>query len=64
MSNWWPVKWLPSIIGPIICYTNIGKYKDHKFFSCINICRVAMKLFEHEAFRLSVQTSSEGRGKC
>ena len=33
-------------------------------FSCINICQVPRKLFEHEAFRPSVQTSSEGPGKC
>ena len=33
-------------------------------FSCINICRVPRKLFEHEAVRPSVQTSSEGPGKC
>ena len=33
-------------------------------FSCINICRVPWKLFEHEAARPSVQISSEGPGKC
>ena len=33
-------------------------------FSCINICGVPGKLFEHEAMRSSVQTSSEGHGKC
>ena len=33
-------------------------------FSCINICRVPRMLFEHEADRPSVQTSSEGPGKC
>ena len=33
-------------------------------FSCINICRVPRKLFEHEAARPSVQTSSKGPGKC
>ena len=33
-------------------------------FSCINICGVPRKLFEHEAIRPSVQTSSEGPGKC
>ena len=33
-------------------------------FSCINICRVPKKLFEHEAARSSVQISSEGPGKC
>ena len=31
-------------------------------FSCINICRVPRKLFEHKAIRPSVQTSSEGTG--
>ena len=34
------------------------------FFSCINICRVPRMLFEHEADRPSVQTSSEGPIKC
>ena len=33
-------------------------------FSCINICRVPRKLFEHEAARSSVQISSKGPGKC
>ena len=33
-------------------------------FSCIYICRVPRKLFEHKAVRLSVQTSSAGPGKC
>ena len=33
-------------------------------FSCINICRVPRKLSEHEAIRPSVQTPSEGPGKC
>ena len=33
-------------------------------FSCINICRVPRKLLKHEAARPSVQTSSEGPGKC
>ena len=33
-------------------------------FSCINICRVPEKLFEYEAARPSVKTSSEGPGKC
>ena len=33
-------------------------------FSCINICRVPRKLFEHEADRPSIQTSPEGPGKC
>ena len=32
--------------------------------SCINICRVTRKLFEHEAAGLSVQTSPEGPDKC
>ena len=32
--------------------------------SCINICRVLRSLFEHEAMRPSVQTLSEGPGKC
>ena len=33
-------------------------------FSCVNICRVPRKLFEHKAVRPSVQTPSEGPGKC
>ena len=33
-------------------------------FSCINICWVPRKLFEHEAARPSVQISSEVPGKC
>ena len=33
-------------------------------FSCINLCRLARKLFEHEAARQSVQISSEGPSKC
>ena len=32
--------------------------------SCINMCRVPRKLFEHETTRPNVQTSSEGPGKC
>ena len=35
---------------------NIG---TRHFFSCINICRVPRKLFEHEAARSSAQTSPE-----
>ena len=34
-------------------------FRDHTCFSCINICRVPRMLFEYEANRLSVQTSSE-----
>ena len=30
--------------------------------SCINTCRVRSQLFEHEAVRPSIQTSSEGPG--
>ena len=38
---------------------------SHMFFSCINICRVQRKLFEHEANRpSSALTSPEGSGKC
>ena len=33
-------------------------------FSCINICQVPRKLFERVAVRPSVQTLSEGPGKC
>ena len=32
-------------------------------FSCINICRGPRKLFEREAIRLSVLTSSDGPAK-
>ena len=32
-------------------------------FSCINICRVLKKLFEHKADMSSAQTSPEGSGK-
>ena len=42
-------------------YYNIGITHG---FSCINICRVPRKLFEHEVARPSVQISSEGLGKC
>ena len=42
-------------------YDNIGI--THAF-SCVNICRVPRKLFEHEAVRPSVQTTSEGPSKC
>ena len=49
-------------IGPVkITEDNIG---ITHIFSCINICRVPRMLFEHEADRQSVQTSSEGPGKC
>ena len=33
-------------------------------FSCINICQVLRKLFEHKANRPRVQTFPEGPGKC
>ena len=33
-------------------------------FSCINICRVPRKVFQHEVDRPSAQTSPEGPGKC
>ena len=33
-------------------------------FSCINICGVQRKVFEHKADRPSAQTSPEGPGKC
>ena len=39
-------------------------YRDHACFSCINICWVLRMQFEDEANRTSVQTSSEGPGKC
>ena len=40
----------------------ICKNNDHTCFSCINICLVPKKLFEHEAVKPSVQTSSQGPG--
>ena len=43
---------------------NMLKYRDHTVLLCINICRVPMKVFEHEADRLSAQTSPEEPGKC
>ena len=46
-----------SIKGPL----NIG---ITHVFSGINICQVPRKLFEHEAVRPSVQTSSKGPDKC
>ena len=42
-------------------FTNIG---ITHVFTCINICRVQEKLFEHEAVRPSVHISFEGPGKC
>ena len=39
------------------------EYRDYTCFSCINICWIPRKLFEHEAVRPIVQTSSEGPGK-
>ena len=33
-------------------------------FSCINICWVPRKMFEHEADMPSAQTSPEGPSKC
>ena len=44
----------------VLTYLIIG----NTFFSCINICRVPRKMFEHEANRPSLQTSPEGPGKC
>ena len=34
------------------------------FFHALTFSWVPMKLFEHEAGRLSAQTSAEGPGKC
>ena len=48
-------------IGTLCTGENIG---ITHVFSCINMCRVPRMLFEHEADRSSVQTSSEGPGKC
>ena len=44
-----------------IAKTNIG---ITHVISCINICRIPRKLFEHKAVRLSVLASSEGPDKC
>ena len=49
------------LVNNFLFSTNIG---ITHVFSCINICRVPRKLFEHEAVRPSVQTSSESPGKC
>ena len=47
---------------------NLNKHEKNigltHVFSCINICWVPWMLFEHEAYRPSVQTASEGPGKC
>ena len=51
-SNVSPVRYYNQIIGITLV------------FSCINICRVSRKLFEHEAVRPSVLISSEGPDKC
>ena len=44
---------------------SMTKYSDNTrhIVSCINICQVPRKAFEHEAVRPSVH-SSEGPGKC
>ena len=46
-----------NVGNPDLVCENIG---ITHVFSCINICRVHRKLFEHEGVRLSVQTSTEG----
>ena len=40
---------------------NCQIYGSHMFFSCIYIFPVLRKLFEHQAIRLNVQTSSVGQ---
>ena len=67
---------MPRFYAQVICNWGllINTWEQQRFmfcnieithvFSCINICRVPMKLFEHEAVRPSVQTSSEGPAKC
>ena len=57
----------PDFIIYIFMENSIGLEKNigiTHVFPCINICRVPRMLFEHEADRPSVQTSSEGPGKC
>ena len=49
--------------GGVRLQQNINIGINHGF-SCINICRVPRKLFEHEEARPSAQTSSDGPGKC
>ena len=48
-------------VGQMPIIDNIG---ITHVFSCINICRVPRKVFEHEVDRPSAQTSPEGPGKC
>ena len=59
---WVCVLFLPQILSNQLCIAKntIGIIR---VFSCINICRVPRKLFEHEAARPNVQTSTEGPGK-
>ena len=63
MNNLAPMKNCPGGGGVQGNLNWMPGYRDHTCFSCINICRVPRKLFEHEAVRPSVQTSSEGPGK-
>ena len=66
-SKWVHMTWLADPVAFFIDL-NDGNINNNigitHVFSCINICRVSRKLFEHEAVRPSVQTSSEGPGKC
>ena len=62
----WIEMYLPCSLKCKYWYTVGGqkcmfKYRDH---TCINICRVWRKLFEHVTDRPSIQTSPEGSGKC
>ena len=54
----------PYPIFELLFYKHFNNIGITHVFSCINICRVPRMLFEHEADRPSVQTSSEGPGKC
>ena len=51
----------PRVTVTLYFVNNIG---ITHVFSCFNIFRVPRMLLEHEADMASVQTSSEGPGKC
>ena len=51
------------LVHPQAIYFTINIGTTH-VFSCINMCQVSRKVFEHEANRTSAQTSTEGPGKC
>ena len=67
-----PAHYLICFIIIVQCFTffsygNIvtlirSEYRDHIYFSCINICCGSRKFFEPEAARPRVQTASERHG--